>query len=444
MTSPVLVWLRRDLRLDDSHAIEAALATGVPLAFLYTLDPAMKARGVGHAQLGFILEGLADLHGRLADHGGGLIVRRGPAISSLLAVVRELGASAVYANRDEEPAAGEAEAQAEQALAGVGVRLHVVDDEVNVPHELVLTKEGRTCRTYSAYARSVRRVLAEAPSPPRSHSLAGRLIACAAPELPTVEALVGGVVRFRSDVPGGETHGLARLRAWRDDGDMARYADDRDLVAEPDATSRLSGYLRQGMLSPRRCLQVADAADARKWAAELLWRDWFKYVLHHHPDLDVHCVDRRYDALEWTGSDEHFAAWTRGETGYGMVDAAMRQLLATGSIANRARMVAASFLVKDLHIDWRRGEQWFRTHLTDGDLASNAGSWQWVAGVGLDAAPYFRIFNPLLQERKFDPTGAYASRWAPDRPLAIVQHDVERERTLAAYKAVAGERPGAD
>jgi deoxyribodipyrimidine photo-lyase len=123
-----------------------------------------------------------------------------------------------------------------------------------------------------------------------------------------------------------------------------------------------------------------------------------------------------------------------------MVDAAMRQLLETGSVANRARMVAASFLVKDLHIDWRRGEQWFRTHLTDGDLASNAGSWQWVAGTGLDAAPYFRIFNPTLQEERFDPTGAYAARWAPDRPAPIVEHAIERDKTLAAYKAVAAEK----
>ena len=439
MTSPVLVWLRRDLRLDDSHAIGRALERGGPVAFLYVLDPAMKARGVGHAQLGFIVEGLGDLHARLAERGGGLIVRRGDAVSHLVDVARELGASVVVANRDEEPAAGVVERAAEDALREAGVELEVVDDEVNVPHELVATKEGRPCRTYSAYARAVRRVLAELPAPPVEHDLAGRLLAVPVPEIPTVETLVGRPVSLRADVPGGETPALARLRGWRDDGGMARYADDRDLVAEPEATSRLSAYLRQGMLSPRRALQVADRGGAAKWASELLWRDWFKYVLHHHPDLAERCVDERFDRIVWTGSDEHFDAWSRGETGFGMVDAAMRQLLETGSIANRARMVAASFLVKDLHVDWRRGEQWFRRHLADGDLASNAGSWQWVAGVGLDAAPYFRVFNPDLQEAKFDPTGAYAARWAPDRPLRIVDHAVERDRALAAYKAVAAE-----
>jgi deoxyribodipyrimidine photo-lyase len=265
-------------------------------------------------------------------------------------------------------------------------------------------------------------------------------LATPAPEIPAVETLVGRPVTLRSDVQGGETHALARLRTWRDDGFLARYAKDRDLVAEPDATSRLSGYFRQGMLSPRRALHVADRAGSSKYASELLWRDWFKYVLHHHPDLAERCIDPRYDQIEWVGTDAHFEAWTRGETGFGMVDAAMRQLLETGSVANRARMVAASFLVKDLHIDWRRGEQWFRTHLTDGDLASNAGSWQWVAGTGLDAAPYFRIFNPTLQEERFDPTGAYAARWAPDRPAPIVEHAIERDKTLAAYKAVAAEK----
>lgn len=397
----------------------------------------MKGRGVGHAQLGFILEGLADLQTRLAERGGGLIIRRGATVPHLLDVVRELGATAVFSNCDEEPVAGRVEREAEVALQALGVALHVADDEVNVPHELVLTLEGKPTRTYSAYARSVRRVLAQLPATPHDYDLAGRLLPCSTPAVPTVELLVGGVVRLRSDLMGGETPGLARLREWRDAGGIGRYDERRDLVAEPDATSRLSGYLRQGMLSPRRCLQVADQAGASKWASELLWRDWFKYVMHHHPDLAEHCIDRRFDNIRWHGTDAHFEAWTRGETGFGMVDAAMRQLLETGTIANRARMVAASFLVKDLHIDWRRGEQWFRRHLTDGDLASNAGSWQWVAGTGLDAAPYFRILNPTLQEQRFDPTGAYVARWAPDRPPPIIEHARERDTTLAAYKAIA-------
>lgn len=435
-----LIWLRRDLRLDDSNAIGAALDSGARLSFLYVLDPAMKARGVGHAQLGFILEGLVDLHGRLAERGGGLLVRRGPTVPLLLESARELGVAAVYANRDEEPAAGLMEREAEAALAAAGIPLHVVDDEVNVPHELVLSKEGRPLKTYSSYARAARRVLADAPSRPREHALDGRLLAPpAAPVIPTLEDLVAPLaVEGRADLVGGETEALARLRAWRDDG-LGTYARRRDVMADEDGTSRLSAYLRQGMLSPRRARQVAERAGADKWESELLWRDWFKYVLHHHPDLADHCVDARFDDIDWTGTDEHFEAWTHGATGFGVVDAAMRQLRATGYIHNRARMVAASFLVKDLHVDWRRGEQWFRRRLTDGDLASNAGSWQWVAGTGLDAAPYFRIFNPILQEQRFDPDGVYVARWAPDRPAPIVDHAAERAVTLAAYKAVAAD-----
>lgn len=440
MHGSVLVWLRRDLRLDDSNAIAAALESGAEIAFLYVLDPAMKARGVGHAQLGFVLDGLVDLHGRLVERGGGLLVRRGPTVQLLVETAQALGAAAVYANRDEEPAAAVVEREAEAALAAVGIALHVVDDEVNVPHELVLSKEGRPLKTYSSYARAARRVLADAPSRPREHDLGGRLVAPAeAPEIPTLEMLVAPLaVEGRADLAGGETAGLARLRAWRDDG-LGTYARRRDVMADDDGTSRLSAYLRQGMVSPRRARQVAERAGADKWESELLWRDWFKYVLHHHPDLDVHCVDARFDGIDWTGPDEHYEAWTRGETGYGVVDAAMRQLRATGYIHNRARMVAASFLVKDLHVDWRRGEEWFRRRLTDGDLASNAGSWQWVAGTGLDAAPYFRIFNPVLQQQRFDPDGVYVARWAPDRPEPIVDHAAERAVTLAAYKAVAAD-----
>jgi deoxyribodipyrimidine photo-lyase len=187
---------------------------------------------------------------------------------------------------------------------------------------------------------------------------------------------------------------------------------------------------------------VATAAGARKWRAELLWRDWFKYVLHHHPDLAERSIDERYEGLEWPGTDAHFEAWCRGETGYAIVDAGMRQLVQTGWQPNRVRMACASFLVKDLHVDWRRGERFYREHLTDGDLSSNAGGWQWVAGTGLDAAPYFRVFNPQLQAERFDPDGAYAARWAPDRPEPIVQHDVERRRTLELYAAAAGRAGG--
>jgi deoxyribodipyrimidine photo-lyase len=214
-----------------------------------------------------------------------------------------------------------------------------------------------------------------------------------------------------------------------------RYAAHRDQVWRGDATSQLSAYLKLGMLSPRRCARVARAARARKWAAELLWRDWFKYVLHHHPHLAERAVDPRFERVPWPGDDADFEAWCRGETGFGLVDAGMRQLAEVGYQPNRIRMVCASFLCKHLHVDWRRGEQWYRAHLVDGDLSSNAGGWQWVAGTGLDAAPSFRVMNPLLQEQRFDARGEYVARWAPDRPEPMLDLAAERARALELYAA---------
>jgi deoxyribodipyrimidine photo-lyase len=192
--------------------------------------------------------------------------------------------------------------------------------------------------------------------------------------------------------------------------------------------------MKLGMLSPRRTAATAVAAGAKTWLAELLWRDWFKYLLHHHADLADRTLDPSLELLEWADDDDAFDAWTRGETGYGLVDAGMRQLARTGEQPNRIRMVCASFVIKDLHVDWRRGEQWFREHLVDGDLSANAGNWQWVAGTGIDAAPWFRVMSPLLQEQRFDPDGTYVARWAPDRPVPIVDHGVERERALDRYR----------
>ena len=192
-----------------------------------------------------------------------------------------------------------------------------------------------------------------------------------------------------------------------------------------------------GIAEARHALAAADGAAAarrgRRLGAELLWRDWFKYLLHHHPDLADRTLDPGLERLEWDDDDEAFEAWTRGETGYGLVDAGMRQLAQTGEQPNRVRMVCASFLTRDLHLDWRRGELWYREHLVDGDLSANAGNWQWVAGTGIDAAPWFRVMSPILQERRFDPEGDYVARWAPDARSQSSTTPPERERALDRY-----------
>jgi deoxyribodipyrimidine photo-lyase len=271
-----------------------------------------------------------------------------------------------------------------------------------------------------------------AEHPPAELDLRGRLSKAARAQIPSPED-----IRVRAeaatDLEGGETAALAQLDAWVRDG-LAAYGERRDAIADPGATSRLSAAMKLGMLSPRRVAAAAVDAGSEAWLSELLWRDWFKYLLHHHPDLADRSLDPSLEGLEWEDDDAAFGAWTRGETGFGIVDAGMRQLALTGEQPNRVRMVCASFLTKDLHVDWRRGEEWYREHLIDGDLSANAGNWQWVAGTGIDAAPWFRVMSPLVQEKRFDPDGAYVERWAPDRPEPIVDHAVERERALDRYR----------
>jgi deoxyribodipyrimidine photo-lyase len=275
--------------------------------------------------------------------------------------------------------------------------------------------------------------------------------------------------------PAGEAEAqlrLARFTASPDAG-ITRYREQRNRP-DLDGTSQLSPYLRFGMVSARQAVVAARAErvaaatsdacyGADTWLSELIWREFYVSILHHFPHVRAGNFQRQYDALVWEEDEEGFAAWRQGQTGYPIVDAAMRQLAKTGWMHNRTRMIAASFLVKDLLIDWRRGERWFMQRLVDGDPAANNGGWQWTAGTGTDAAPYFRIFNPVAQGKKFDPEGAYVRRWVPelarvpvesihepwrtdpveqhragcvigqDYPAPIVDHTMARERTLAAY-----------
>lgn len=427
-----LHWFRRDLRLDDNPSLAAALDGPGPVACVFVLDERV-VRGEDRAavRVSFLLQGLRDLEARLRRHGGGLVVCAGDPAAEIPRLTTELGATAVHACADDEPVARARDHAVADALAAVGVSFVRHHDQTLVEHDRIATSSGGQCRTYSAYARAVARTLQDAPVSCVEYDLDGRVAGTAALDLEGAVRAIG-VETVPTPWPGGESAALARLRAWRDGG-LGTYAARRDAVGDEDATSLLSAYLKLGMVSPRRCRLVADRAGARKWAAELLWRDWFKYVLHHHPELAERAVDPRFERVPWPGGDAHYEAWTRGETGFGLVDAGMRQLVETGFMPNRVRMAATSFLVKHLHVDWRRGERFFRDHLVDGDLSSNAGNAQWVAGTGLDAAPYFRIFNPLLQERKFDPNGDYVRRWAPDRPAPIVDLARERARALELY-----------
>src|SRR5436190_8475746 len=411
-----LVWFRRDLRVDDNPALLAAVERG-PVACAFVLDPRIyRGPGAAAVRVRFMLEGLADLDRTLRSLGGGLHLRRGGSERELARLAAELGAETVHACADDEPFALERDARAAHLLDRDGRALVLHHDQTAVPHDELRTASGSPFRRYSAYARAARRRLAE--HPPAEVDLRGRLVAAARTPIPTPQDLRVAQAA-ENDLVGGETAARARLEAWVAGG-LAAYGTRRDEIADPDATSRISAAMKLGMLSPRRVAAAAVAAGSWAWLSELLWRDWFKYVLHPHTDLADRTHDPALEGLEWQDDDAGFEAWTRGETGFGLVDAGMRQLAQTGEQPNRVRMVCASFLTKDLHVDWRRGERWYREHLVDGDLSANAGNWQWVAGTGVDAAPWFRVMSPLVQERRFDPAGAYVAPWAPDLPAPNV------------------------
>lgn len=467
-------WVRRDLRLTDNQALHAALVAAERVIPLFVLDPVLlRSRNVGERRVAFLFEGLRLLDADLRTRGARLIVRHGAPVHVLPALCREIDAVGVYAERDYSPYATARDRSVAAAL----------------PAPLTLTG-GLTIRTpdatrkddgapYTVFTPYSRRWRAHAPVTPRE-------LLPAPPTLPPLPDLTSDLL---PDAPvlapslalrPGEAEAQARLAAFvqGEPPPIFQYAEQRNLPAV-DGTAMLSPYLRFGMLSPRQAAAAAYAAidaapdpaaraSADTWLTELIWRDFYFAILHHFPHVARGSFHRAYDAIAWSNDADHFAAWCAGQTGYPFIDAAMRQLAETGWMHNRARMAVASFLVKDLLIDWRWGERWFMQMLLDGDLAANNGGWQWSAGVGTDAAPYFRIFNPTAQGQKFDPTGAYVRRWIPELrtvparfihepwrmprsdqlragcvigqvyPAPIVDHAVARERVLAAYKKARG------
>ncbi|MEM9711667.1 MAG: deoxyribodipyrimidine photo-lyase [Actinomycetota bacterium] len=448
--SIALVWFRRDLRLDDHPALEAARRDHDEVACLYVLEPRLRA-AAGRRRRDQHAAFLTGLDAALREQGARLLVVEGDPSSVVPRLVDELDAAAVHVNADTTPHAVRRDAAVAAAL---GVPLVEHWGTLVHPPGTVLTGKGTLSQVFTPFYR--RWAATERAAPPGPGS--GRLVA------PDV---AGAVAVPRPDaepaLAGGTDAVAARVEAFA--GRVGTYEDQRDLLAV-DGTSGLSVDLRFGTVSPT---SLADRFDplpgGEPFVRQLAWRDWYAHLLAERPHLPDAALKPAYDGIAWRDDDQGFAAWCEARTGYPIVDAAMRQLLETGLMHNRARMIVGSFLVKDLLIDWRRGERFFRRLLLDGDVASNAGNWQWVAGTGADAAPYFRIFNPISQSRKFDPTGAYLRRWLPELaelddgaihwpldagplelqaagvtlgetyPEPIVDHGAARDRCLAAYQA---------
>jgi deoxyribodipyrimidine photo-lyase len=440
-----LHWFRNDLRLADNRALAAAAARADSIAFLFVLDPRLLASPwTGAPRLRFLHACLAKLAAELERRGHRLVVRRGDPRREVARAARELRAELVSWNRDGSPFARRRDAAVRTALARAGVRVVEEKDRVVFEAGELRTGAGGAFRVFTPFRNAFwRRFEAEPPEGPRPLRLpapAPRL----AGALPALAALVtepGGP----PTPPAGEAAARRRLGRFLD-GPVGAYARARDLPGAA-GTARLSHHLRFGTLSPRACFAAAREAAAReprlrggvaKWLDELVWREFYAAILEEHPRVLGAAFRPELERVRWNDDAEGFAAWCAGRTGYPLVDAGMRELAETGWMHNRARMVTASFLVKDLLVDWRRGETWFMRHLVDGDPASNDGGWQWVASTGTDAQPWFRIFSPVAQGERFDPDGAYVRRFVPelrDVPLRLLHRPWQANARCPAYPA---------
>lgn len=486
----IIWWLRRDIRLSDNQALSMALANADNVIPLFILDSTLWASDwVGEHRTAFLMDGLRVLDEQLRARDSYLVVRRGHPESVLHELMLETGATMVYAEEDYTPYARKRDAQIANAMPFVLV------PGLTVFHPTkVLKKDGGPYTVFTPYRRTW-----QAQQMPTPHNVLPAPTHIPTPqEIPTIALEYLPKLDSRFPFPAGELEAQNRLTAFVDGASVTRpsetgfvdqnspvytYAETRNHPAV-DGTAQLSPYMRFGMLSARQAvvsalvaIREARTEDGRNsaeiWLSELIWREFYQSVLYHFPHVRSESFNEKYLAIAWANDEIDFEAWKNGKTGYPLVDAAMRQLRQTGWMHNRARMIVASFLTKDLLIDWRWGEKWFMQNLLDGDPAANNGGWQWAAGTGTDAAPYFRIFNPITQSEKFDARGEYIRRWVPelrnvpdkyihapwkmpenvqlhvgceigaDYPAPIVDHKWARERTLNAYKQARESIPAA-
>lgn len=486
----IIWWLRRDIRLDDNMALSEAIrqSDGAVLP-CFVLDPAiLEARSMGAARVQFLMAALAELDATLRQRGARLIVRRGQPVEELLKLCRETQAAALFFNRDYEPYARSRDLEVHAALTAAGVRVESFKDRLIIEPDELRTSDGRPFTVYTPFRRRWLALL-EQDAALTARQLDGdtlRLtpIADTIPSLPVPDGAELGFTTEQRVAQAGEAaaQGLLRSFARRGENGLREYHHNRNRLGV-EGTSRLAPHLRHGTLSPRAPARVAlalrdrsDDAEERKgcetWLGELAWRDFYTAIMYHFP----HVLERPYRDLfcefPYRDAPDELSAWQRGETGYPVVDAAMRQLNREAFMHNRARMITASFLIKDLLIDYRAGELYFLQQLTCGDAAVNNGNWQWVAGSSNDPQPYFRIFNPITQGETYDPDGSYVRRYLPelasvptryihapwtmpasvaaeagvtlgrDYPQPIVDHKQARAQAMTAFRTLREQQAG--
>ena len=469
-----IVWFHRDLRLEDNPALSAALERDVPVIPVFIWAPDDEAPWApGSASRWWLHQSLAQLEASLADRGSRLILRKGSTEDGLRELIRDTGAEAVYWNRRYEPALLERDADIQETLNADGVRVETFKAGLLFEPWEIETKQGRPYQVFTPFWRRCRERLAPGDvhtAPDRLRSPERWPDSCALDELnlrPSVDWTDGLSATWTP----GEAGAHDRLDAFLDEA-LSDYDTARD---RPDlaGTSRLSPHLHFGEIGPRQIVRgltdearIGDEPSMETYLSEVGWREFAHHVLYHFPRTPSEPLKAQFQHFPWRDDDEGLTTWQRGETGYPIVDAGMRELFHTGWMHNRVRMVVASFLTKDLLIPWQDGARWFWEALVDADLANNTLGWQWAAGCGADAAPYFRVFNPVRQGERFDPDGVYVRRWVPeiarlddgvlhapwtatdldlqaagvslgeDYPEPIVDHGQARERALAAYERI--------
>ncbi len=425
-----IFWFRRDLRLEDNAGLWHALQSDVPLMpiFIFDADILDKLEDRDDARVSFIHGEIVRLDAELKAVGSGLYCVYGRPAEVFATLCHTLDVKTVFTNGDYEPYATARDASIDALLQEKGAKLLRFKDQVIFEKSEVVKDDGLPYTVFTPYSRKWKERM-------KSHGISS---------YPSEKGLNNLYFWSEGVIPTlAEMNFLPKTISFPkksvEDGILKSYKEQRDLPSVA-GTSRLSVHLRFGTISIRRLVKKAMELGSESWLNELIWRDFYHAIIWHFPHAATAAFRPAYDRIAWRNNTEEFKAWCEGKTGYPIVDAGMRELASTGFMHNRVRMIVASFLTKHLLIDWRWGEAWFARKLLDFDLAANNGGWQWAAGSGCDAAPYFRVFNPALQTEKFDPKAAYIRKWVPEfeNPWTytkpIVEHKMARDRAIATYK----------
>lgn len=423
-----ICWLRRDLRLNDNHALYQALKSGYPVLPVFIFDTGIldKLPDKKDKRITFFYKILKEINKTLQHHGSSLLALKGTCDEVFSYICSEFPVKEVFTNHDYEPYAIERDECIRKLLADKNIPFHTFKDQVVFERSEVMKADGSPYTIFTPYSNTWKQKISEQEifSFP-SEKLLSHLLKTKPFYFPTI-----GDIGF-------ELSGTEPLFLRIDKNTIENYSHTRNLPAL-NATSHASVHLRFGTVSIRHLTRIAQQWS-EIWLNELIWREFFMMILFHFPDVIHHSFKKKYDNIQWRNNEKEFKQWCKGKTGYPIVDAGMRELNKTGFMHNRVRMIVASFLTKNLLIDWRWGEAYFAEKLLDYELSSNNGNWQWAAGSGCDATPYFRIFNPMTQREKFDPENHYVKKWVPELgtdkyPLPVVDYKLSREKALEVYK----------